>query len=124
MMQDENTPDFHASPGLSQGQLIHVMYALFAIGVLSAGFLGATAIAAVVMAYLKRGDMVGTVHAGHIDWIIRTFWWGLLWLVISAALALIFVGYVTGLVVYIWLIYRLIKGWLAHFSGETPLPGL
>ncbi|MGB6008036.1 DUF4870 family protein [Castellaniella sp.] len=122
MTQGEDTPD--TDKGLTQRQLIHLMYALFAVGILSAGFLGAAAVAAVVLAYLKRGDMVGTVYAGHIDWIIRTFWWGLLWLVLSALAAFIFVGFVTGVVAMVWIIYRLAKGWLAHCAGETPLPGL
>ncbi|CAM5781653.1 DUF4870 family protein [Castellaniella caeni] len=122
MIQEENTPD--TEKGLTQRQLVHLMYGLFAVGILSAGFFGAAAIAAVVLAYLKRGDMVGTVYAGHVDWIIRTFWWGLLWLVLSAAATVIFIGFATGLVAVVWIIYRLAKGWLAHFAGETPLPGL
>lgn len=122
MIQGEDTPD--TDKGLTQRQLIHLMYALFAVGILSAGFLGAAAIAAVVLAYLKRGDMVGTVYAGHIDWIIRTFWWGLLWLVLSAIATMIFIGFITGVVAMVWIIYRLAKGWLAHCAGETPLPGL
>lgn len=122
MIQGEDTPD--TDKGLTQRQLIHLMYVLFAVGILSAGFLGAAAVAAVVLAYLKRGDMVGTVYAGHIDWIIRTFWWGLLWLVLSALAAFIFIGFITGVVAMVWIIYRLAKGWLAHCAGETPLPGL
>ncbi|WP_323016986.1 hypothetical protein [Castellaniella sp.] len=122
MTQDDDTPG--TDKGLTQRQLIHLMYALFAAGILSAGILGAAAIAAVVLAYLKRGDMVGTVYAGHIDWIIRTFWWGLLWLALSAVATVIFIGFATGVIAMIWIIYRLAKGWLAHCAGETPLPGL
>jgi len=122
MSQDQDTPQ--AEKGLTQRQLIHLMYALFAVGILSAGVLGAAAIAAVVLAYLKRGDMVGTIYAGHIDWIIRTFWWGLLWLALSVIAMTIFIGFITGAVAMIWIIYRLAKGWLAHCAGETPLPGL
>lgn len=122
MNSDEDAPDMEK--GLTQRQLVHVMYGLFAVAVVSTGLFGAAAIAAVVLAYLKRGDMVGTVYAGHVDWIIRTFWWGLLWLVLSAVATLIFIGYATGVAAVIWIIYRLTKGWLAHFAGETPLPGL
>ncbi|MBN9403191.1 MAG: hypothetical protein J0I30_10330 [Burkholderiales bacterium] len=122
MIQGDDTPDM--DKGLNQRQLVHLMYALFAVGILSAGIFGAAVLAAVVLAYLKRGDMVGTVYAGHIDWIIRTFWWGLLWLALRALASLIFVGFVTGLVAVIWIIYRIAKGWLAHWAGETPLPGL
>lgn len=122
MQQEDHRAGTEA--GLSSRQLIHLMYGLFALGVLTAGFLGAAIVAAVVLAYLKRGEMIGTVYAGHIDWILRTFWWGLLWSVLSALASLIFIGYVTGLIVLVWVIYRVSKGWLAHFSGETPLPGL
>ena len=109
--------------GLTLRQLIHLIYALFAVGLLSGGFFGVATIAALVLAYLKRGDAVGTVYAGHMDWIIRTFWWGLLWLALSAVATLVFIGWATGLVAVIWMVYRVARGWLAHFAGETPLPG-
>lgn len=119
---DDISPDM--DKGLNQRQLVHLMYGLFAIGILSAGLFGVAVLAAVVLAYLKRGDMVGTVYAGHVDWIIRTFWWGLLWLVLSILASMIFIGFITGLVAVIWIVYRIAKGWLAHCAGETPLPGL
>uniref|UniRef100_UPI003341B454 DUF4870 family protein n=1 Tax=Castellaniella defragrans TaxID=75697 RepID=UPI003341B454 len=109
--------------GLTMRQLIHLMYALFAVGVVTCGFFGVAVIAAVVLAYLKRGDAIGTVYAGHIDWIIQTFWWGLLWLVLSVATAWVYIGWVAGLLAVIWIVYRIAKGWLAHVAGETPLPG-
>jgi uncharacterized membrane protein len=120
-MTQGDTPD--TSNGLTMRQLVHLMYGLFAVGILTGGFFGVAVIAALVLAYLKRGDAIGTVYAGHIDWIIRTFWWGLLWLALSALATLVFIGWATGLVAVIWVVYRIAKGWLAHFGGETPLPG-
>src|SRR3546814_18323392 len=66
--------------GLSMRNLTHLIYGLFALGLLSAGFFGVATIAAIVLAYLKRGDAAGTVYANHFDWVIKTFWWGLLWI--------------------------------------------
>jgi len=106
--------------GVPMRTLTHVVYGLFALGLVSGGFLGAATLAAVIVAYLKRGDAVGTLYAGHFDWVISTFWWGLLWLVLSAVATLIFVGWLTGLVAVIWLIYRIVKGWLALFAGHAP----
>lgn len=123
MIQDEDTAS-EADKGLAQRPLIHLMYGLFTLGILSCGVFGVAIIAAVVLAYLKRGDLVGTVYASHIDWILRTFWWGLLWLVLSAIATMIFIGFVTGVVAVVWVVYRLAKGWLAHCAGESPLPGL
>ncbi|MBB5213902.1 DUF4870 family protein [Parapusillimonas granuli] len=107
--------------GLSMRNLTHLIYGLFALGLLSAGFFGVATIAAVVLAYLKRGDAAGTLYAAHFDWVIKTFWWGLLWILISAVFTFIFIGWVTGLIAIVWIVYRVIKGWLALFSAQSPL---
>lgn len=108
--------------GLSMRNLTHLVYGLFALGLLSAGFFGIATIAAVVVAYLKRGDAAGTVYAAHFDWVTKTFWWGLLWFALSALGTFIFIGWITGLIALVWLVYRIIKGWLALFAGQAPVP--
>ncbi|MBC2770349.1 DUF4870 family protein [Pusillimonas minor] len=108
--------------GLSLKWLTHIIYGLFALGVLSAGFIGVATIAAMVLAYLKRSDAAGTIYAVHFDWVIKTFWWGLLWVVVSALLTFVFIGWLTGLAAVIWVVYRLIKGWLALLEGSAPSP--
>jgi len=110
-----------ASQGPSPRQLTQWMYALFALGVISGGLFGLASVAAVVLAYLKRDDVVATVYASHAGWIIRTFWWGLLWVALSALATVIFIGWITGLIALVWVLYRLIKGWLALASGQTPV---
>jgi len=106
--------------GLSMRTLTHVVYGLFALGLISAGFLGLATLAAVVLAYLKRADAAGAVYASHFDWIIRTFWWGLLWFVLSGIATYIFIGWITGLIALVWVIYRILRGWLALFAGNPP----
>lgn len=106
--------------GLPLRKITHFIYALFALGVLSAGVFGVAVIAAVVLAYLKRGDAAGTVYAAHFDWILATFWWSVLWMVLSALATLIFVGWIAGVIALVWLVYRVLKGWLALFSGRAP----
>jgi len=119
-MHQDPTPDT-SSHGPSPHQLTQWMYALFFLGVLSGGLFGLASVAAVILAYLKRDDMVATLYASHARWIIRTFWWGLLWLALSALATLIFIGWITGLVALVWVLYRLIKGWLALTSGQAPV---
>lgn len=106
--------------GPNMRAITHVIYGLFALGLVSAGFLALATVAAIVLAYLKRGDAAGTVYAPHFDWVLKTFWWGLLWLVLSALATHILVGWLTGLVALVWVLYRLIKGWLALFAGQPP----
>lgn len=110
--------------GPAMRTITHVIYGLFALGLISAGFLGLATVAAIILAYLKRGDAAGTVCAGHFDWILKTFWWGLLWLVLSAIATHLFIGWATGLVAVVWVLYRLIKGWLALFAGQSPYTDL
>lgn len=106
--------------GLSLRNLTHLIYGLFALGLLSAGFLGVATIAAVVLAYVKRSDAIGTVYAAHFDWVLKTFWWGLLWFVLALITLFIFIGWVIGLATVVWLVYRVIKGWLALLNGQAP----
>lgn len=100
--------------------LTHVTYGLYALGFLSSGFLGIATLAAVVLMYLKRTDAAGTMYAAHFDWLLRTFWWALLCFAISAILTLIFIGWLGVLATVVWVLYRLIKGWLALLSGSAP----
>ncbi|XOT95191.1 hypothetical protein ACMTAU_18910, partial [Alcaligenes pakistanensis] len=63
-------------PGLPLRKITHICYGLFSLAMISAGIFGAAAVAAVILAYVKRGDASGTIYASHLDWIIKTFWWG------------------------------------------------
>ena len=49
---------------------------------------------------------------------IRTFWWGLLWGVIGAVLLLVLVGYLVLVADAVWIIYRIVKGWLRLAEGR------
>jgi uncharacterized membrane protein len=83
---------------------------------------GVTAIVGVVINYIKREDARGTVYESHFDWQIRTFWWGLLWGVIGLLLAIVMVGFVVMFVAWIWMIYRVVKGWLKLTEGKSVQP--
>ena len=85
-----------------------VVYALQAAGF----FLGITWIAAVIIDYVKQDDAVGTWLESHYRWQIRTFWFGLLWGVLGGILALVLVGFIVLAADAVWIIYRIVKGWL------------
>jgi uncharacterized membrane protein len=86
-----------------------VVYALQAAGF----FIGITWIVAIVLDYVKKDDAKGTWLESHLRWQIRTFWWGLLWGVIGAILLLVIVGWFVLMADAVWIIYRIVKGWLA-----------
>lgn len=117
-MTEELLPEGEEGPLMRR--LTHAIYGLFALGLISAGFLGVATLAAIVLAYLKRSDAIGTIYAAHFDWVIKTFWWGLLWFALSAVATMVFIGWVTGLIALVWVVYRIIKGWLALLSNTSP----
>ena len=56
-----------------------IIYVLQAISFL----IGITFIVAVVINYIKKGDVQGTWLDSHFRWQIRTFWLSLLWLILG-----------------------------------------
>ena len=115
--------------------LAHVIYALHAFsavtGIISSALVvtafltGWPSIIAVILNYVKRSDVRGTWLDSHFSWQIRTFWYALLWLVIGAILFVTFVGIPVAVVLWIgtgiWVLYRIIRGWLA-LSSQRVMP--
>ena len=91
-----------------------VIYGLYA----AAFLVGITAIAAIVMVYIKRDDARGTWLESHYLWLIRTFWYGLGWCVLGAITFVILIGWAILGVNVVWLVYRIVKGWLNLYDGK------
>jgi uncharacterized membrane protein len=85
-------------------------------------FWGLPAVVGVIVNYVKRDDARGTLYESHFDWQIRTFWWGLVWAVVGMLLAIVMVGFVVMFVAWIWMIYRVVKGWLKLTEGQPVQP--
>lgn len=95
-------------------QLTMITYILYAVS----WVVGFTAIVAIVINYVKREDTAGTIYESHFTWQIRTFWWSLLWAVIGFALVIVGVGFVILAADGIWVIYRIVKGFLNWNDGK------
>jgi uncharacterized membrane protein len=96
--------------------LTMVVYLLQALGF----FVGITWIVAVIINYVKKDEVGGTWLESHFRWQIRTFWFGLLWGVVGTVLLLVLVGYLVWVAAGIWVIYRIVKGWL-YLNDAKPL---
>ncbi|MBX3600065.1 MAG: hypothetical protein KIS83_07105 [Rubrivivax sp.] len=94
-----------------------VIYILYA----ASAFVGITAIVAIIVNYIKRDDTRGTLYESHFRWQIRTFWFGLLWACLGALTIFIGIGFVVLAVNSIWLIYRVVRGFLNWNDGK-PMP--
>ena len=117
--------------------ITHVVYGLHAFALVS-GLVGSVAlllsflasipsIVAVVINYVKRGAVCGTWLESHFRWQIRTFWFALLWVVVSIVLLITVIGAIFGLIMLmvtsVWVIYRVTRGWWVLLHGRTlPMP--
>jgi len=74
-------------------------------------------IVAVIMNYARRSATHGTFLESHFRWQLRTFWFAVLWACVSGLVILTIIGILLGLLglcaLAIWIIYRLVRGWLA-----------
>jgi uncharacterized membrane protein len=109
-------------------KVVHLVYALHAISLLmgivtTATIVGAfltgwPSIIAVILNYVKRSEVRGTWLQSHFRWQIRTFWFGLLWVVLCAAFVVatlgigLLIAWIPLALVGIWFVYRILRGWL------------
>ena len=91
-----------------------ICYGLYAVSCV----VGITAIAAIIVNYLKREDAAGTWVASHFEWQIKTFWYSLAGAIVGGVLMMVGIGFLILAAVGIWAIYRLVKGWLALNDGK------
>lgn len=100
-----------------QKNIVLLVYILQALSFVA----GVTAIAGLIVNYLKRDEVRGTWLASHVSWQIKTFWYALLGSVIGLLLLIVGIGLLVLPLVALWYIYRIIKGWLAY-SESKELP--
>jgi len=109
------TPNDSRQPDLqSLKNIATAVYALQAVSFL----LVITYFIAVILNYIKRDDTRGTWLESHFRWQIRTFWFGLLWFSLGGLTFFIVIGWAILFAASLWLIYRILKGWLNLNDGK------
>lgn len=120
------------APSEALVRLTHIVYALHAfsalMGVISSAavvtaFLtGWPSILAVVLNYAKRSEARDTWLESHFSWQLRTFWFAFLWLVIAGLLFVTLIGIPIAWIIVVatgvWVLYRIIRGWLVLNDGS------
>ncbi len=115
--------------------LAHVIYALHAFSavggligtatIIGAFLTGWPSIIAVILNYAKRSEVNGTYLETHFSWQIRTFWYAFFWVALGVALFFTLVGIPISLMIFVaislWILYRIVRGWLALLDGK-PMP--
>lgn len=110
------TTEVNSEPQEQLKKMALVGYILYALSII----IPFASIAAVILAYLKRSESRGTWVESHFNWLIKTFWVGLIGTIIGIILMFVVIGWFVLLAVTIWVIYRIIRGWLA-LSENRPV---
>ncbi|MGB8856243.1 MAG: hypothetical protein WCC58_06180 [Burkholderiales bacterium] len=131
-MADREIITIDAAPSDGLVKLTHIIYGLHAFSIIT-GLIGAATIVgmfltgwpsiiAVIINYVKRGDVKGTYLESHFRWQIRTFWYALLWCVVAGLAFVTLIGipifFVIVFALSIWLIYRIVLGWINLNAGK------
>lgn len=98
---------------VSDTTLALVVYVLYFAGY----FTGLTALIGVIIAHVQIGSADPMLRT-HYQFQIRTFWIGLLYLVVGTILCLVLIGIAVLLWWFIWSLVRCIKGVLALNDGK------
>jgi uncharacterized membrane protein len=131
-------------PSSREFTLLGVAYGLYALGLVMFW----PAVIGLIVAYVKRGDVAGSFLDSHYGWLIRTFWWWIGWFALAVAGMVVMVlpgaiemgrtlqsaqmlrlpwevlgGAIAGgtviLVVWFWVVYRLVRGTLRLADGRA-----
>jgi uncharacterized membrane protein len=126
-VNDVNGETSHtAPPAIADGlvTLTYIIYGLHALsalgGVLTPAFVvtafvtGWPSLIAVIINYMKRGEVHGSFLESHFRWQIRTFWFAVMWVMVALLLAMTFIGipfaFAIAWVAGLWVLYRIARG--------------
>ena len=97
--------------------LMHVLYGLHTVAWAS---MGSLAVIALILNYIRRSDETDLLYVDHHNYMIRTFWWTVLWLIVLSPLWFVFVpGVIAYGLIGLWYLYRCLRGWLRFADGRA-----
>jgi uncharacterized membrane protein len=71
-----------------------------------------------VLNYMSRRGYDDAL-ASHHRYMIKTFWWTVLWMIVGWVLTLLLVGWIVCFLAWAWYIYRHIRGLIALSNAES-----
>jgi uncharacterized membrane protein len=119
-IHDVVVPNSSAQPQEGLRTLTHVMYGLHLLSWFSAGMFS---VVAMVINHVKKDDLPNDFYRSHFRWQSRSFWFTLLWLLVTSPLFVLvwLPGMAAWSVVGLWYLYRFVRGWWA-FNDNRAMP--
>jgi len=109
------------------GHISYALHAIVAIGAVLPAFQPSIVLllVAFILDLVKRDDARGTWQESHFSWRIRSVLWAGVLYVVTIPLWLLFLvpGWIAWVIISIWFLYRVVRGWLALNDGKAmPIP--
>lgn len=105
------------------GNISYALHAIVAVGAVLPGVQASIALllVAFILDLVKRDDARGTWQESHFSWRIRSVLWaGALYVLTIPLWLLLFVpGWIAWVLISVWFLYRVIRGWLSLSSGQA-----
>ncbi len=107
------------------GHVSYLLHLIVAVGAVLPGVQAGVAllIVAFIIDLVKKDDAAGTWQETHFRWRIHSVLWaGGLYLLTAPLWLLLFLpGWIAWVLVSIWFLYRIIRGWL-NLNANAPMP--
>jgi uncharacterized membrane protein len=115
-MPETDYAEFETKTG-GDRTVMQVLYGMHTVAPFTAWTL---AVLALIANYIKRGGEQEPLYLSHHSYMIATFWWTLLWLIVTGPLWLVFIlpGWIAYGIIGLWYIYRCVRGWLRFNEGR------
>lgn len=113
MSQVQESPMQEAPAEQLKSGPVMIIYVLYFVGF----FIGLTALVGVIMAHMKRGEADAAAKS-HYQYQIRTFWFGLIYMIVGVLTAMLIIGYLILLWWFVWTLVRCVKGVLRALDNK------
>ncbi|MDB4838180.1 hypothetical protein OAH87_06945 [Marinomonas sp.] len=92
-----------------------IAYILMLVGVFTGvfWFIGA------VWVMIKQAEAKDTIFEDHYQNIISTFWWGITVSILGFILTFFFIGFIVLFVIWVWSIFKVVKGLSRVLSNQS-----
>jgi uncharacterized membrane protein len=119
-MTEVAIPGGRTDPHADLRVLTHILYGLHTLSWFSGGIFS---VIAIIINYVKRPDLPDDFYRSHFRWQARSFWFTLMWLLLTAPMFVFFwfPGAAAWFVIGLWYLYRFLRGWLA-FNDRRTMP--
>jgi uncharacterized membrane protein len=98
----------------SSRTVVLIAYGLHLFGAI----IGLPSIIGLIVNYVERTRYGGLTDSHH-RWMIRSFWWALLWIIVGGITTFILIGWLILGLAWLWYVYRHVRGLIVLLDGRS-----